>query len=109
MRAGRLRHRVTIQTSKRTQDRYGSVIHEWIDGPEIWASVEPIRGREYFAAQQVQSETTFRVRCRYHPELVGPNANTRRLIFEGRIFEIEAVLDTAMRHRQLEIMCHDKG
>jgi len=106
MRAGKLRHLVTIQNFSQTQNQYGEVITEWIDGPRIRASVEPLRGREYFAAAQVNAETTYRVRCRYHPELATDDATSKRLTVQGMTLEIEAVLDVELKHEWMEIICH---
>lgn len=108
MRAGRLRHRVTIQTYQTTRDAYGAEIKDWIDGPTIWASVEPINGREYFAAAQANAETSVRIRCRYRADLASATGTTHRLAYQGRVYKIDSVIDRDMRHIQLEVMCHER-
>ncbi len=70
MRAGRLRHRVQIQERvETTRDEHGGISPTWSTIATVSASVEPLRGRELFEAQQVQERTTIRVRMRHYPGL----------------------------------------
>ena len=39
MRAGRLRHRVTITTPTQTQDEYGQQVETFANGETVWAEV----------------------------------------------------------------------
>lgn len=101
MRAGQLRHRVTIQ--RPTEDINGGAT-TWSDVETVWASIAPIAGREYFAAQQVQSDVTHRVRMRY-----GPTVTTKdRLTFGVRHFDIRTVLNRDERNRELELLCIER-
>ena len=65
MRAGRMNRRVTLQSRVETRGSTGEVTWTWADVDTVWASIEPIVGREYFVAQQVQSSTDTRIRIRY--------------------------------------------
>ncbi len=56
IRTGELRNRITIQ---KKEDE------TWNDFVTVWASKDPILGKEYFAAEQAQSEVEFKFRCRY--------------------------------------------
>ena len=47
MRAGRLRHRVTIQSITEAADTYGDIAGTPTNGDIVWASVEPLVGREF--------------------------------------------------------------
>lgn len=69
MQAGRLRHRVTLQRRADTQSTSGEVVPGYEDILTVWASIEPLSGREMFAAQQVQSEVNTRIRIRWRPEI----------------------------------------
>jgi SPP1 family predicted phage head-tail adaptor len=62
---GKLRHSITIQQVAETQDSDGSVIETWSSFANAQASIEPISGREYFAAQSTQTDVTHRVSLRY--------------------------------------------
>lgn len=67
MRAGELRHRLKIQRPVQVRTGSGAfdeVFETWL---EVWGAVEPLTPREIFAAAQVQSDITTRVRIRYRP------------------------------------------
>lgn len=103
MRAGALRHRVTFQAPTRGQSGTGAPTTTYVTVATAWASVEPIKGREFLAGQTVQSETTDRVRCRYR---AGLNTATR-ITYGNRTLDIVALIDIGERHRELEIMCKE--
>lgn len=102
--AGRLRHRITIQAYREVgRTRFNEPIMDWCDVARVWASVEPISGREYWASAQVQSEVTHRIRIRYRPGI----KPTMRVLYQGREFEIESVIDYQARHEFLQLMCKE--
>ncbi len=103
MRAGKLRHRVTIEQPYETQDGSGGVVTTWEEVATVSASVEPLRGDERFGAQQVSAEISTRVRMRYR-DGVQPK---QRLTFGERVLEVEAVIDVAGRGRELELICKE--
>ena len=71
MRAGTLRRRVTIQPYELVVDDYGAPLHResWKDVATVWASVEAVSGRDFFAARQEQSEVTHKVTIRYRGDV----------------------------------------
>ena len=84
--AGRLRHRVTLQRFVRTQDpTTGLISEEWVDDATVWASFEPLSGRDFIAARAQHSEISARVVIRYRENV----DSTMRLIHRGRIYSIE--------------------
>lgn len=66
MRAGQLRHRVTIQQKTETRSGTGDVVVTWSDVAQVWAANEPLRGREYLEAKQVHDEAVTRFRIRHY-------------------------------------------
>lgn len=103
MRAGQLRHRVTIQTLAEVQNAFGEVPQLWQDAVECWASIEPLSGRELFAAQQVRPEVTHRITMRYRE--IGPK---NRIMFGTRAFHIDSILNKDERNVMLTIMAFEK-
>lgn len=99
-----LRHIVAIQylaAGSPQQLANGEPNTEWVDLlPAVSASIEPLRGRELFAAQEHQADVDVRVRVRYR-EGIEP---TMRVVHEGRVYDIRAVLDAELRHRELELL-----
>ena len=103
MNIGILRHRATIQQLVNIDDGAGGSIETWENVATVWAAIEPLRGNERYTAQQVQSTLTHKVTIRYR-EGIKPQM---RLTYEGRIFDIESVIDIEERHRWLELLCSE--
>ena len=103
MKIGKLRHRVTLQEHISTRDSFGAEKEAWIDTAKVWASVEPLSGKEYFAAQQINAEVNIKVTIRYRP-LIHPRM---RVLFGVRVFEILSVLNIEEKNIQLVLMCKE--
>ena len=103
MRAGRLRHLVVLQRRDDTAapNAFNEPADAWTDLATVWAAIEPISGREFFAAQQVQSEVSHRITIRYYAGLTTKD----RVKFGERLFDIRAVLDRDERHVEMQLMC----
>jgi SPP1 family predicted phage head-tail adaptor len=105
MRAGDLRHRITIQSLAETKNELAETETSPVKVMTVWASVEPLSGRELFLVQQYSSETTHRVRIRFQKSL---NLTTRHQIsFKGRLFNIISVINKEERNVELEILCKE--
>jgi len=65
LRAGKLRRRLVIQQATETQGATGEMAVTWGTFATVYGSVEPLRGREYFAAKEQRAEVTTRIRIRY--------------------------------------------
>ncbi|NWN92294.1 phage head closure protein [Marinobacter adhaerens] len=105
MRAGKLRHRVTIQKPGRTQDPVtGEITNGWSDVATVWASVEPVSVKEFIASQAGQSEITTRITMRYRD---GINAKMRA-VFRGKIYNIHGALtDPKSGYEYLTLPCSE--
>lgn len=103
MKAGELRHKVTLQQMSTTRDSFGAVVETWADVATVWAAIEPAGGRETLAGQEVTAEVTHRVRIRYRAD-VTPEM---RANFQGRVFDIQAVLNVDGRGRELHLLCKE--
>ena len=102
---GEMRHRITFQKSTQMDDGYGGGEQIWTDIFSVWASVEPISGREYYEAMAVQHQVTHRIKTRYRSD-VTPEM---RVTHDGKIYGVESVVDIGMRHRFLEILCREQS
>jgi len=103
MRAGKLRNTIAIEQVAETQDADGSVIESWSTFASAQASIEPISGREYFAAQTTQADVTHRISLRY---LAGVMPKMR-VKYGSRIFDILSVININERNRELQLMCRE--
>lgn len=105
MNPGRLRHRVTIQEYIERYDDFGTPLDKgWKTVSKVWASVEPISGREYVQLHNTEAEITTRIKMRY---LKGVKPNMQ-VLYDGREFDIQSVLDIEERHIEMHLMCVEK-
>ena len=65
--------------------------------------MDPSSGREYYAAEQAQSEVSHKVRMRYR----GGIKPGMRLLLEGRKLYIRSVIDWEERHESLLLMVQE--
>lgn len=105
MRAGSLRHIVTLQKFIETRNNYGESEQAWSEVSVLRANIKPVSGREYFAADQVNSEVTTSVVIRYRSDVSVKD----RLVFKGRTLEIVSVINVGERSRWLEIKCKESA
>ena len=101
--AGRYRHRVTIQEPVYTKDASHAPQKTWDDVATVWASVWPLRGREFYAAKSVNSEVETTIRMRYHSDV----RNDWRIVHGNNTYVILAVLNLQGRNIELELMCKE--
>jgi SPP1 family predicted phage head-tail adaptor len=69
MQSGKLRYRVTLQRRVDTQADSGQVVYSYTDIDEVWAEIMPGRGREFFAAAQIQATAIAEIRIRYRDDV----------------------------------------
>lgn len=105
VRAGVLRHRVTIQTPETGQDDWGQPVEGWTDVlTDLPAEVRDIRGREFWQQQQAPGgDVNTRVRIRYRDDLT----RQMRVLHLGRVLAIEAIIDPDGRMAELHLMCRE--
>ena len=103
MRAGTLRHVVQIQARDTAQDGYGGHATTWTTIATDNAWIAPLQGNELLAAQAIHAEIKFDIIMRYRPEL---NA-AKRIVYNGRPFNILAVLNEDERNRMLTLKCSE--
>lgn len=107
----KLRHRITLQQPIETQNTYGEPEIRWQNvSTGVWAEIEPLRGREYFAAKQINAEVEARIKIRYRNDL-----SAKMKLVHGPIcvcmstateeYLIDSIIDLEERHRELHLMC----
>lgn len=102
---GDMRHRITVQEPVKSPDGYKGHTVQWRDLIEVWASVEPLSGREYFYSHQIKAEVTHRVKIRYRTDIT---VKMRIKLSEDRALAIESILDLQERHEILELLCREE-
>ena len=99
---GKLNKRITFQEHAEAEDGIGQSVKRWKDLKTVWADFYPIRTGEYQEAEQKRrEEVTYKAKLRYLP---GIDASLR-ILFRGRIFLIEKVVNVDEADYKLEIEC----
>lgn len=99
--AGQFDQRIKLQSKSVTRNGIGEEVVSWVDTATVWARVEPIRGREFFAAAQMQDATDHRITIRYRTGVT----RDMRVMWGTTALDIVSVIDVNARHENLELMC----
>lgn len=101
--AGEFRHPIIIQRLIGIQDSYGQETEKWIDVYSVHANINPIAGREFFAAERNNSEVSHKIRIRFL-ENITPSM---RVAYQNRVFTITSVINEYERNKVLLLMCKE--
>lgn len=102
--ASDLRHQITIEHRAADADNaLGEAVPDWQPlATGVWAQKQPLRGREYFAAGQMQTPADVRYRIRYRAGITA----AMRLVDDGQLFDIVGEpIDVDGAGITLELMC----
>jgi SPP1 family predicted phage head-tail adaptor len=106
MKSGSLNKRIKISqlvTGSPVVDDLGTPNTSWEELDTVWAAVEPISGRDFWAQQQVQSEITVKIRIRYRNDVVvGMKAE-----YNSKTYMIKNIIDYQESHKELWLMCSE--
>lgn len=83
MKIGELKHRISFKQRQSTQNTYGEEL-AWVNIMTLWASADPVMGKEYFSAERINTRVQIKFRCRYFSGL----NETLRITFKGNDYEI---------------------
>lgn len=104
---GEFRNRITFLKSVDVENEVHETTKELQDYASVWASVEPLKGREYYEAQTLRQELTYKIRIRYSPSLkIDPSTLIK--FGNDRIFQIIDISNIEERNRILEIHAIEK-
>lgn len=101
--AGKLRHRITLQTATETNVD-GNPVKSWSSVGTFWAFVQPISGSESTtSSKQVQADTTHNVTMR----CVAAINSGDRFLFGSRVLQIVSVVNEDELNSVLKIICKE--
>lgn len=100
MRAGRLRHRLALQTRVGSSNSYSETEYTWSTFDTVWAAIEPLSAKEQVVAAQNQSQTSHKITLRWRTGVLP----TMRGVYDGRYFLFGAVLNRDERNRELTVL-----
>jgi len=105
MRAGNLRHRITIEQPVETQDATtGELVTTWLAVDTVWAEVRPLRGTEEYVAQQIKAGLDTRFRLRYRDDITPMMA----IRHGGRRYDLQPPTEIGNREG-LQILATTRG
>jgi SPP1 family predicted phage head-tail adaptor len=104
LRAGKLRHFITILTPTDTVDATGATKQTWSTLINAWAMVLPISAREYVTAGQVFTEMSHKITMRYYSGVT----TKCKLQFGTRYFDIKSVSDIEERNEMMCLLCREE-
>ena len=102
----RVLHTVNVEQLATTRDSHGQTTQTWTAVvSSIKVAIEPLRGREFFAAEQYNSDVTTRIRAQKAD--VSTVTAAMRVNFDGRYFNIHAVVDQDLADNsgEVQLMC----
>jgi phage head-tail adaptor, putative, SPP1 family len=103
MHSGMLDQIINIRRKVATQDpTTGAESVTWQDDSSIYANARPLRGREFVAMQQLESEIDIIFTIHYRTGIT-PDA---RIVWRGDVYEITSPpIDVNARKQWLELNC----
>ena len=105
MRAGQLRHPVTIQSFTTVADEYGSKEKTWVEFKPMRAAIWPQKTKEVEVNGKLVVLATSTIRVRYIPGVTP----SMRVKFGERIFEILGIKNFEERNQYLDLMCRENA
>ena len=104
--AGRMDQRITLQRRTTGVDALGQEATTWVDYATVWGGVSTKRGREYFAAGEVQGEAAMAVRIRYRADVITLGSGALRLVYRGQPYDItEPPQDVDGQRAAIDLFC----
>lgn len=102
----RLNKRVTVLRPPGLEevDEYNQPVVVWPVVGSMWAGIEPLQGREFFAAKAENAEVTTRIRIRYRNDI----DRTMKVSYKGITFEILYIIHPKFGKRELQLMCKER-
>jgi SPP1 family predicted phage head-tail adaptor len=102
MQAGKLDRLVQLQHRVLTRNGVGEQVASYVTYATVWAGKRDLRGREYFAAQQINPELQATWTIRWRSDVVA----TDRLIDDnGTAFDLASPPAEIGRHHGLDLLC----
>lgn len=105
MRAGELRHLITIQQATESRTASGAVSKSWSTFTTAYADIKPMDGREYFQVDQETAEARVKFVIRYQAGIT----TAMRISWDGNFYDIESTLNTGSRDRSIQIIAIQRG
>jgi head-tail adaptor len=108
MRAGRLRHKVTLEAQSSTKNEYGEFVDSWSTIAVRRCSIEPLMGKEFYEQSGEHARMPTRIRIRHDDAVANLKPYDRAVDYSvspAIVYDIESVQNPRERDRELVLMC----
>jgi SPP1 family predicted phage head-tail adaptor len=96
---------VSIERRGHLQDSAGQTRETWQHQAQVWASIRPVAGREYYAQSGERAEVSHEIIVRHGVELEAKD----RIVFDGRVFDIVSAFNLEERNRYIKAMSKENA
>ena len=103
--AGSLNQRITLVQLSESRSATGAVVSTHEPVATVWARIGALTSKYTEKSEAVITEATHRVTIRY---ISGVTTANLVQISDGRLWEIQAVLDPDERHVELQLFCYER-
>jgi SPP1 family predicted phage head-tail adaptor len=109
LRAGQLNRQVSIQQRTVTPDTFGGRPETWTEIKKVYAYIEALGGMERAQAQAISVDISHKFTVRYDDGLFADPkiAAGYRIVYNSRIFDIQAPLNVDEANRIVEILASE--
>lgn len=98
---GRLKQRISFCVLEETEDELGQSKQTIKEIKKVWANIVPLSGREFYEAQKLTADTSYKIYTRYQNFV----KQDMFIKYKEQIFDITSIVDMGMEHKMLEIRC----
>lgn len=103
LRAGQLRHRLTIQSRSTAVGTRGQSTEVWADVEKRWGQVESLAGNEAEKARQIVATATAKITMRAPRSYA--LTTEHRVLFGSQVFGVGSISETAEYRDDIELLC----
>jgi SPP1 family predicted phage head-tail adaptor len=94
-------HLIDIQIESKVPDGSGGHTKDWTLFKSVNAFVQPISGRNFFQAQQIESKITYKVFMDFDKAIT----NKMRVLYQDKPLIIDTVIDQGGLNEIMVLMC----
>lgn len=105
MRAGELRHLITIQQPIASQSSSGEETYTWPTYAQVYAAIEPMTMREFYQLDQDTAERTVHFIIRYKAGITAK----MRISWDSRLYDIQSIINTKQRNRSMVLIAVERN
>lgn len=101
---GTLDKRLSFITYVEIENEYNLTELQPVELLRCWARIEPARGKEYYEAQKIRTQNSYKITIRYNKAI----NETMKVKYKDMEFDIYNVVNPYMSNELLEIYCVEK-